>query len=392
MTTTSTASATVTEQSLHAERVVEDDAALEEAIRLNIEMEGAVRFVPHGEKEALTLTRGEVRKVISKPTKFGELPTDRDIDLFLKLCEFRRLNPYLRDAYLIGYQKNKTDEPEWSIITAFQVLQKRADSHDEYQGNEHGIIVQRGDDVKSIECTIVPKGWSLIGGWAKIYRSDRQKSEHATAQFSAYAKPNKFWNSDPGWMIAKCALAKAYRGAFPNETEGMYIEEEQVIDRTPRGRTAIPTDNKTSLRDKLNEKAEAEKNRTVRAEKTQIGVEEDQPGNNDAEPSQLRRSDELKAELRRMTTASQVDIMRSAWIDKYPTHESTIHAICDARLASLAKVVPDINAELRRALSLGAVTAIRDKCMAAAESEEDQFEVSRLCDEREAAIREAKAQ
>lgn len=193
----------------------------------SLEQLDSVSFLPFGATKELNLTLEDVRHVIATPTKSGKLPSDRDIRLFLKLCEFRGLNPYVKDAFLVGYDSK--EGPQFSTIVAHQAMVKRADAHDKYVGKKSGVIVwdkEKNEKVK-IEGDVVPSTMTVIGGWCTVYRSDRpEHPETAETAMKAYNKGFGHWNIDPNWMICKCAEAKGLRAGFPHDLEGMEIREE----------------------------------------------------------------------------------------------------------------------------------------------------------------------
>lgn len=193
-------------------------------------MNRSVRYTPFKEADAIELTLEDARDVIAIPTKQGKLPTDRQLLLFLKLCEMRKLNPWVKDVYLIGYDTQ--DGPQFSGIVAHQALQKRADACPAYEGIESGLICwdRATKQMYHIPGDVAPNTFDIVGGYARVFRSDRKKVEFKTARMSAYNKGSGYWKTDPGWMIVKCAEAKALRAAFPNDLGGMMTVEEHGAD------------------------------------------------------------------------------------------------------------------------------------------------------------------
>ena len=67
--------------------------------------------------------------------------TNQEFKLFTELCKVRKLNPFLREAYLIKY---KAGVPAQLVVGKDAIL-KRAVLNSNYDGMESGIIVQKPD-------------------------------------------------------------------------------------------------------------------------------------------------------------------------------------------------------------------------------------------------------
>ena len=149
--------------------------------------------------------------------------TPQEVVFFMELCRSQRLNPFKREAFLVKYGSGPA-----SMITAEVVFERRANAHPSYKGMEHGIVyLDRNGEVRKREGTATYKaaGEVLIGGWARVHRSDRSDS-YAEVSLDEYNKNQSVWKTMPGTMIDKCARAVALRLAFPSDFQGMYISEE----------------------------------------------------------------------------------------------------------------------------------------------------------------------
>src|SRR5699024_12758212 len=89
--------------------------------------------------------------------------------MFINLCRYQKLNPFLNEAYLV-----KFGEQPAQIIVSKEAFMKRAENHPQYEGFEAGIIVERDGELVEVEGAVKLSKDKLIGGWAKIYRSDRK--------------------------------------------------------------------------------------------------------------------------------------------------------------------------------------------------------------------------
>jgi hypothetical protein len=84
---------------------------------------------------------------------------------------------------------------------------------------------------------------------ASVFRKDRPRPQTAVVRWDAFVVlvfdkqgnlvPGPFWKKMGSHMLAKCALAAAYRGAFPNQCSGLYISEEIGAELDPDSEEAI---------------------------------------------------------------------------------------------------------------------------------------------------------
>jgi phage recombination protein Bet len=161
-------------------------------------------------------------------TYICEDATDQEAMIFLKLCQARNLNPFLRDAYLIKYDKTKPAQ----MVVGKDAFTKKAEDHPKFSGYKAGIIIQNGkDEVEHREGTFIMKGETLLGGWAEVYRSDRVATPYKmSVPMNEYSTGKSNWVTKPATMIRKVALVQALREAFPSELSGMYDNSEIGID------------------------------------------------------------------------------------------------------------------------------------------------------------------
>lgn len=195
-------------------------------------------YVPLGDSKEVRLSINQVRKFLTTPTKNGATPTDEQVVQFMMLCEARQLNPWVGDAYLVGFDTR--DGAQFSLITAVQALLKRAETHPCYDGMEHGVIVRSNGQVNFREGSFVCEDEVLLGGWATAYRKDRSRPEKAMINIETYHTHRSRWEADPAGMIEKVAIAAALRRAFPTQTGGLYLQEE-FQDNGGVDTSAVPT-------------------------------------------------------------------------------------------------------------------------------------------------------
>lgn len=160
-----------------------------------------------------------------------ELVTMQEVAMFINLCKFSGLNPWLKEAYLIKYSSN---EPA-TMVTGKEAFLKRAEDNPNYDGSEAGIIVfvEETGEIEYRKGTITLPGEKIIGGYAEVWRKDRAHSTRSEVSFNEYAGRKKDgslngqWSKKPATMIRKVALVQALREAFPKAFGGLYSAEEQ---------------------------------------------------------------------------------------------------------------------------------------------------------------------
>ena len=196
------------------------------AIELTKSMERAVEYTPVGQDRPIRLTVGAVRNMIAIPSKRGVLPTEADCVMFIMLCRARGLDPFIRDAFLIGYDNYKDGKyvsTSWQMIVSYQAYIARAESNPSFDGMESGIVYELDGHIAEAKGKIAPTGAKLRGAWAKIYRNDRNRPVYTTINLDAYKprSPTGRWATDPEGMLVKCAKCEVIRDAFPFTSAGV---------------------------------------------------------------------------------------------------------------------------------------------------------------------------
>ena len=158
-----------------------------------------------------------------------ERVTNEEVVMFINLCKFSGLNPWLKEAYCIKYG----NEPA-TMVVGKEAFLKRAESHPALDGCESGVIVMDMDgNIEYRKGSFKLPEESIIGGWAEVWRKDKSHSTRIEVSFDEYAgrksdgSLNAQWSKKPGTMIRKVAQVQALREAFPNTFGGMYTAEEQ---------------------------------------------------------------------------------------------------------------------------------------------------------------------
>ena len=156
-----------------------------------------------------------------------------EFKLFTELCKVRKLNPFLREAYLIKYSNNQPA----SIVVGKDAILKRAVLNQKYNGMKSGIIVVNDKgEVTERKGTFRLDNETLVGGWAEVFRKDWEHSIYCSVsineaiQKKGNGEPNSNWSKQPATMIEKVAKVRALREAFVEDLGGMYEAEEMNVE------------------------------------------------------------------------------------------------------------------------------------------------------------------
>lgn len=167
----------------------------------------------------------------------GGQVTDQEVAMFLNLCRYQHLNPFLKEAYLIKYGNQPA-----TIVTGKEAIMKRAVRNPNFAGMEAGVVVWTNLNETGAETmeyrpgALVVDGEDLLGGWAKVHVKGYNVPVEAVASYKEYVGRkkdgtiNQQWTSKPATMIRKVALVQAMREAFPEDLGGMYAFEEMGVE------------------------------------------------------------------------------------------------------------------------------------------------------------------
>jgi len=182
-------------------------------------MEKAVEFTANGEQ--VKLTGNTVRSYL---VSGNDKVTDQEVVMFINLCRYQKLNPFLNEAYLIKFKGSPAQ-----IVVSKEAFMKRAEAHPKYQGFRAGVLVEREDQLVEIEGAVkLPKD-KLVGGWCEVYREDRKVPIVTKISFEEFSKGQATWKQMPLTMIRKSAIVNGLREAFPESLGAMYTEDDADI-------------------------------------------------------------------------------------------------------------------------------------------------------------------
>ena len=181
-------------------------------------------------EESIRLSPTIVRKYLVNGS--GNV-TDQEIMMFIGLCKYQHLNPFLREAYLIKYGNQPA-----TIVTGKEAITKRAMRNQRFSGQKAGVVIfhDESGELEYRDGSLLIPGEQLVGGWAKVFVKGFDVPIEAAVSFEEYVgrkgdgSINSQWAKKPATMIRKVALMQALREAFPEELGSMYASEEMGLD------------------------------------------------------------------------------------------------------------------------------------------------------------------
>lgn len=165
--------------------------------------------------------------------------TMQEFKFFTELCKVRKLNPFLKEAYLIKFGNQAAQ-----IVVGKDAILKRAILNKHFNGREQGIIILKDNEIIERKGTFKLKDEVLVGGWAKVYRKDWEYPVYVTVSFDEVAQHktngdlNSNWATKGATMVEKVALVRALREAFVEDLGGM-IDADEVWDLKEAPRKAV---------------------------------------------------------------------------------------------------------------------------------------------------------
>jgi phage recombination protein Bet len=262
--------------------------------------------------------------------------TDSEVMMFMKMCEFQGLNPFLREAYLVKYGN---DYPA-TMITGKETFVKRASRNPYYKGHKVGM----SEDAKS--------------AWAEVYHSKLDFPIRVEVDYNEYVglkngKPNKMWDSKPKTMLKKVALVQALRETFPEEFGGLYSPEEvHDVDEA-----ALPTDEviidaedvKQLNHTETGVQQAASKEKTDKTDKTEASetselseIPDETPVEKEAPPSILKENDTAFIKVKKVTKKKNSNDKIQFFI--FSVGE-TMYSTFDAKVATAADKIKGTETE-----------------------------------------------
>lgn len=197
--------------------------------------------------EEVTLIKSQISR------SYGNQVSDADLKVFLYVAAKRRLNPLQGQIHLVprfDKAKNKWVCAHQTSVDGLRAIASRTGA---YAGNEDAIF---DSELQPKKATVTV--YRLVGGVRCPFT--------ASARWEQYFPGDKqgfMWRKMPHVMLGKCAEALALRKAFPEETGGLFGDEEM---QEAEGHTIAPTVAHTEIPESVVEDLDAEYSQIVEQE------------------------------------------------------------------------------------------------------------------------------
>jgi phage recombination protein Bet len=216
---------------------------MSDAIVATVEQHALAPIVPEDKKRLL-------RETIARGTSPGEF------ELFVNVCNLRRLNPFTKQIHPVMREEwnphTRQREPKMVIQTGIDGFRVIAERTGQFEGE--GDYQWCGEDLVWHDVWLETE--PPAAARATVYRKGRRPTT-MIARWGAYAPYKKdgelmsMWKQRGPEQLVKCAAALAYRAAFPEDTSGLYTDDEMgqadnerpqvhARERAPKQLTAPP--------------------------------------------------------------------------------------------------------------------------------------------------------
>lgn len=188
--------------------------------------------------QEIAITDDDIRYVLAK----NQNVTNEEIKLFIELCVAHKLNPFIKEAYIVKYGSQPA-----TLLIGKDVWLKRAMRNPLYRGHQAGLtFIGQDGKLRRREGSMLLDGEHLIGAWAKVHLKGFEVPLYDEVSFEEYAGRKKDgslngqWRKMPGTMLRKVALVHVLREAFPDEFGGCYDAAEMGVETNDDGEPTIP--------------------------------------------------------------------------------------------------------------------------------------------------------
>lgn len=165
--------------------------------------------------------------------------TDNELELFVSLCNAKRLDPFTRQIYGI-----KTGNGGLQMFASIDGLRVIAQRSGQYAGQMGPFWCGKDGQWTDVWLASEPPAAAKVG----VLRKGWPEPMWGVATMASYGKQSPTWKQMPDMMLAKCAESIALRKAFPDDISGLYVREEFGEVEAPEALPYTPQATVTPLR------------------------------------------------------------------------------------------------------------------------------------------------
>ena len=142
--------------------------------------------------------------------------TDEELQLFGMVCQKHNLDPFIKQVHCVHRWDSSAQKNRMTIQISIDGFRAIAARTGQYAGSDDPLFDNESNPKKATVTV-----YRMIDGVRCPFT--------ATARWSEYFPGEKLgfmWKNKPCVMLGKCAEAQALRKAFPEDTSGLFVEEE----------------------------------------------------------------------------------------------------------------------------------------------------------------------
>lgn len=187
----------------------------------------------NNQNETIFLTNAVKTYLANVQTKSGKKPSESDVENFINICVASKLNPFKKQAHLVGYDSKSG--PTFTTVIGIDGQRAIAMRTGLYAGCEQVEMTYKKDGTPDY-CVFKVK--KIVGTYIADFISppvyfeesvqtvDEYIGEYPNSKKSGKKIPNPIWSKRPKGQLSKCAEGMALRMAFPDELGGVYNDAE----------------------------------------------------------------------------------------------------------------------------------------------------------------------
>ena len=289
--------------------------------------------------------------------------TEQELVFFLKLCGAQRLNPFLKEVYLVKYGRQAA-----SLVVAKEAFLKRARRDPSYRGFKAWTEGKMEDMTLTATCEVFVEGFEV--------------PISVTVDIDEYIGRTKdgsitgMWVSKPKTMLRKVALVQAHREAFPDALSGLFSAEEIQEDH---GYVPPASEVKEEIQAESADRQEAARE-AARAKKSSAEVIDDAVKEGEAAVEDMKKAEGVIEEApaeKQATTVEEAQAIAKAKIkakqdaEDAEAKEAKKKATAEKRALTVARKKAEKEAEEREASARALKAEVAEEARVAEEAQDE---------------------